>query len=87
MNSVIATARHEEPAYLRAGDHDIFAILTRPTGEANGFGIVILAGGIYTLSINRNRLSVELARRLAPRRRSTASFGSVGRGRPMSAAS
>src|SRR5207249_8000593 len=46
------------------GEH-IFGVWTRPTTAPNGIAAILLVGGIYGLSIGRNRLSVRLARTLA----------------------
>lgn len=61
-----ATARHEEPVYFRSGHHDLFGVLTRPVGEANGQAVVLIKGGSPNLvSFQRNRLAVRIARRAA----------------------
>jgi pimeloyl-ACP methyl ester carboxylesterase len=60
-----AQARHERPVYFTAGDTPLFGVLTAPTGPPTGTGVLLLAGGIYVLSTNRNRMYVRLARRLA----------------------
>lgn len=62
-----ATTRNETPAYLRAGDNEVFAVLTHPTTEPKGICAIILAGGIYNLSFGRNRIGVRIARELAAR--------------------
>ena len=55
----------ETPAYLSVGDDEVFAVVTHPSGPANGVGIVLAMGGIYKFSIQRNRFQTRLARRLA----------------------
>lgn len=59
------TSADESPVFIRSQDEDLFAILTRPAGKGNGIGLVMLLGGPFTLSFNRNRLSVHLARQFA----------------------
>ncbi|MEB4209153.1 alpha/beta hydrolase family protein [Mycobacterium sp. 94-17] len=39
--------------------------MTEPVGEPGGLGVLLLAGGMYTPSTNRNRMFVDLARDLA----------------------
>ena len=61
----LATSLDETPVFIRSGDADLFGILTAPTTAPNGAAILLLLGGLYTLSINRNRVTVEAARRFA----------------------
>jgi pimeloyl-ACP methyl ester carboxylesterase len=63
MARTITTA-DERPIFIRSGGDDLFGVLTRP-GASNGVGVVLLLGGIYSLSITRNRFSVLLARHFA----------------------
>lgn len=60
-----ATTFDETPVFIPSGENQIFGILTRPTVPSNGICVVLLLGGVFSLSITRNRLSVKLARRLA----------------------
>jgi pimeloyl-ACP methyl ester carboxylesterase len=60
-----ATTWDETPVFIPADGNEIFAIFTRPTVEPNGMCVVLLLGGVFSLSITRNRLSVKLARKLA----------------------
>ncbi|MGH2726180.1 MAG: alpha/beta fold hydrolase [Actinomycetota bacterium] len=60
-----ATTYDETPVYIPADGNDIFAIFTRPTTTSNGICAVLLLGGVFSLSITRNRMSVKLARSLA----------------------
>jgi pimeloyl-ACP methyl ester carboxylesterase len=60
-----ATTYDETPVFIPADNHQIFGILTRPSVEPNGICVVLLLGGVFSLSITRNRLSVTLARKLA----------------------
>lgn len=60
-----ATTYDELPVFIPAEGNQIFGILTRPTAEPNGVCVVLMLGGVFSLSITRNRLSVKLARRLA----------------------
>jgi pimeloyl-ACP methyl ester carboxylesterase len=63
--TTLATTRDETPVYIPADGNEIFALFTRPTVEPNGVCVVLLLGGVFSLSITRNRLSVTLARKLA----------------------
>ncbi|MGK5627801.1 alpha/beta hydrolase [Streptomyces sp. URMC 123] len=62
-----ATAYDERPCYLDADGERLFAVVTEPVGEPSGTGVLLLSGGVYVLSTNRNRMFVTLARRLAGR--------------------
>jgi pimeloyl-ACP methyl ester carboxylesterase len=63
--SAPATSADETPAFIRAGDDTVFAMLTRPTTAPNGFGVVLVPGGGLGGSAMQNRLWVALARDLA----------------------
>ena len=52
-------------AYLRAGEEDIFALLTLPVGEPRHRAVVLLQGGAWTPSFGRGRGLRRLAHRLA----------------------
>jgi pimeloyl-ACP methyl ester carboxylesterase len=67
MSGPIATTANEMPVYFPAGDEELFGILTRPTVEPNGIGVVLLSGGAWTPSPGRNRIWVRMARQLAAR--------------------
>jgi pimeloyl-ACP methyl ester carboxylesterase len=57
-----ADSRSEEPIFFASGSERLFGVVTAPTAEANGVGVVLMtARGTY----QRNRLSVRLARQLA----------------------
>ncbi|MEU6073975.1 alpha/beta fold hydrolase [Micromonospora sp. NPDC047074] len=60
-----ARAADERPFYFRAGAEHIFGVLTEPTAADSGVGVLLLSGGVYVLSTNRNRLYVRMARQLA----------------------
>src|SRR5688572_5780835 len=60
-----ATTADEILAFIPAEDAQLFGVLTQPTVEPNGLCVIILLGGIFNLSVNRNRLTVRIARRLA----------------------
>lgn len=62
-----ARAHDERPFHFAAGDEHIFGVLTEPTGRDSGVGVLLLSGGVYVLSTNRNRLYVRMARHLAAR--------------------
>ncbi len=64
MNAPVRADR-EQPVYLAAGPDRVFGVLTTPPGDPTGVGVLMLSGGVYVLSTNRNRLFVRLARRLA----------------------
>lgn len=56
----------EHPVIFKQHAHDLFGVLTQPSSDtARGIGVVLLAGGAWMASPNRNRLSVRLARGLA----------------------
>lgn len=61
----IATTDNEVLGLIPAAGAEIFAILTRPTVDANGWGVVILNGGANNPSMGRNRMSVDIARNMA----------------------
>jgi len=64
--SALATTRDEVPVVFDAGGDALFGVITRPTAAARGIGVIgILPGGGRPLGMNRNRLSVRLARALA----------------------
>jgi pimeloyl-ACP methyl ester carboxylesterase len=60
-----ATTKSEEPVFFEADGRQLFGVVTSPTAEPLGIGVVLLTGGGVALSVNRNRLSVRMARRLA----------------------
>lgn len=60
-----ATTSQEEILWIDAGDQQLFAIHTSPPRDPLGIGIVLLSGGGWIPSTQRNRMYVELARRLA----------------------
>lgn len=62
----MATAADETPVFFRAGDDELFGLLTAATVEPNGLCVVHLAGkGPSIATVSRGRMSVLLARRLA----------------------
>lgn len=61
----LATTTQEQILWIDTGDQQLFAIHTAPLGEPLGVGIVLLSGGGWIPSTQRNRMYVELARRLA----------------------
>jgi len=60
-----ATARDETPLFFESAGETLFGILTSPVAEPSGTGVVLLTGGDFIPSLNRNRLWVRLARSLA----------------------
>lgn len=62
---IAVTAAAERPVYFEAGGNLLFGMLTEPEAP-NGLGVVIVQGGdTVNVSLQRNRMAVELARRLA----------------------
>lgn len=61
------TARAEQPVYFEAGGETVFGIFTRPERAPKGIAVILLQGADYITALNRNRLWVRLARRLAAR--------------------
>jgi pimeloyl-ACP methyl ester carboxylesterase len=59
------TSSQETPAYFPSGEEWLFGVLTAPIAGARGTGVILLQGGDHIPSINRNRLWVRIARRLA----------------------
>lgn len=62
-----AQADHEHFVYIPVGADHVFGVVTEPVGEPAGLDVLLLSGGMYTLSTNRNRMFVNLARDLAGR--------------------
>jgi pimeloyl-ACP methyl ester carboxylesterase len=60
-----ATARDETPLFFEAGSETLFGLLTNPTAPANGVGMLLLSGGLWTASPGRNRVYTKLGRQLA----------------------
>lgn len=60
-----AQADDEHFVYIPVGADHVFAVLTDPVGNPSGLDVLLLSGGMYTLSTNRNRMFVDLARDLA----------------------
>jgi pimeloyl-ACP methyl ester carboxylesterase len=60
----VGSTRDERPVFIPALGEELFGIITEPTVEPNGIGLVLLAGGTVPAP-NRNRLSVRIARRVA----------------------
>lgn len=65
ISPTTATSVFEEPVFLPGGRETIFGIVTRPTREAAGVGVILLPGGGFPISIGVNRLLVRLSRVLA----------------------
>ena len=74
------TTADETPMYIEAGDERLFAILTRPPGPARDLGVLILGGGGYMFSAQRNRLPVRMCRRFAAEGLPALRFDYVGTG-------
>lgn len=51
--------------WLRTGDNHLLAIHTTPVSASLGVGVLLLSGGGWIPSTQRNRMYVDLARRLA----------------------
>lgn len=65
--SVAEASLIEVPVLFPAGDETMFGVVTSPEASSPTTGIILLTGGAWIPSINRNRLWVRLARRLAAR--------------------
>ena len=65
MTTVAATSRDETPLFFPAGDELLAGVLTPPVGPATGVGVVLVAAGGVGGSTLRNRIHVDLARRLS----------------------
>jgi pimeloyl-ACP methyl ester carboxylesterase len=63
--SGVATTNEERPVFFDAAGEDIFGVITEPAGKPKGAAVILLAGGGYVQAVNRNRLSVRIARRVA----------------------
>lgn len=61
----LATTGQETPLWIQSGDQQLFAVHTAPTSEPLGVGILLLSGGGWIPSTQRNRMYVRLARKLA----------------------
>lgn len=59
-----ATTADEVPVFLHAGEDHLFGVVTRPTVESNGVGVVVV-GGREVPCTHRNGVFVRLGRRLA----------------------
>lgn len=68
LQTASSLAYSEHPVMFPNEGHGLFGVFTNPV-EPNprGLGVVLLTGGSYIASQNRNRLSVRLARLLAGR--------------------
>lgn len=53
--------------FLRAGEEEVFALLTRPAETARNQAVILLQGGAWTPSFGRGRALRRLAERLAAR--------------------
>lgn len=61
----IGSSYRETPVFFDAGENTLFGIVTMPASGAAHTGLVILAGAGAPFTVNRNRVSVRLARQLA----------------------
>lgn len=61
----IVDETEERAVFIEADEGWLTGFLTRPLGQARGIGVIMLAGGLWQLSINQNRFGVRLARALA----------------------
>lgn len=59
-------AYRETPVFFDTSEARLFGIVTLPADQPAHTGLVILPGAGATFTVNRNRLSVRLARALAP---------------------
>ncbi|HVR79561.1 MAG TPA: alpha/beta hydrolase [Acidimicrobiia bacterium] len=65
MSPAMVTAAREDPVWIDSGDETIFAMVTHPRGTPSETGVVLLPGGSWMPSTMRNRMYVDLARRIA----------------------
>jgi pimeloyl-ACP methyl ester carboxylesterase len=66
MSSGAEVSYAEVPVFFDTSEARLFGIVTLPTDEPAHTGLVVLPGAGATFTVNRNRLSVRLARALAP---------------------
>jgi pimeloyl-ACP methyl ester carboxylesterase len=60
-----ATTKAEQPVFFAAAGQTLFGVFTRPIVDPLGVAVVVLPGGGTPFTVNRNRLSVRLCRRLS----------------------
>ncbi|WP_375488564.1 alpha/beta fold hydrolase [uncultured Mycobacterium sp.] len=60
-----AHAGDEHCVYIPVEADHVFGVVTEPAGKPSGYDVLLLPGGMYTPSTNRNRMFVNLARELA----------------------
>ncbi|HEU4481232.1 MAG TPA: alpha/beta fold hydrolase, partial [Actinomycetota bacterium] len=60
-----ALSIEERPLYFRSGSENLFGVVTLPTDHPQRSGVILLTGGAWISSVNRNRLWVHAARSLA----------------------
>jgi pimeloyl-ACP methyl ester carboxylesterase len=65
MTEAARAGSEDTPVLFPAGDETLFGIVSHPTSQAAGWGVIVLTGGGTPLSTGVNRLSVHLCRRLA----------------------
>lgn len=65
MSVLEQTTERETPVFFPAGDETLFGVLTEPSTEPRGIGVLIVPTGGVPLSAGRNRWQVHLARALA----------------------
>ena len=65
MSLAVATAAQETPIWIESGDESIFAVITHPPETRGDTGVILLPGGSWMPSTMRNRMYVDLARRIA----------------------
>lgn len=65
MSPAAVTAAQEEPVWIESAEESIFAVITHPEGAPTSTGVVLLPGGSWMPSTMRNRMYVDLARRIA----------------------
>lgn len=67
MSTRHASSRDESPIFFEAGDETLFGILTHPTSEPVGVGVILVYGGAYNMTANVNQMWLRTARALAAR--------------------
>jgi len=64
---IVEQARAEHAHFVRAGAHDLFAVVTEPSAAPLDVGVLILAGGRYGNTGGRNGVAGRLAASLSAR--------------------
>ena len=71
MTGPAATSHDEDPFWFSAGGEQLLGIVTRPTVDPLGVGLVICSSGHWVTTIGPNRIHVRLPATKYERNRST----------------